>query len=1139
MVLQFRRTELADCSKIAQLISITAQDLFSTTNVVAAIEKALLAVTAVTESGQVVGHAAFYDYPNTQSINVASWEEWTAERYEESLQPNNSVFLRFFVAEPEHHAEATTGIMKTLFSSLPQIEHCLLPILNDGGRAMAQDAGLETLFTDLTPKPDALVAADPISFLSCRADSVCPTLKVRRAEASDYDDLMEIFNEQTEALEDRFGTFYLFKLIESQDEKSGAFVIELNERAVGFLHVKAEADISNFTKLFDLTTYDNLSHEDGTSSALTITLFAIKEEFDTRALDILPHVFDAFPKSNYCLLSLPPSASTFPLVEAFNNINALPGSSPDQELYVIHKYALSNDICIATLAADSVPQVEALVGSTPNGDAIMADVSRILSTGSDPDGTRVFGHVVMVMGAPAGVVICREGKGDALPIRANFNIEEYILYSQYQTIEFISLHHFVINPIFQFHTKFILTEVMRKLRRSVLLYKLYSSEAAKACSLPVPSVCSAIEYLVPVRPRPQVTYPTDVLGSNSPASRLLQTGPPFALYFTARKLILEPKININSRIVLVGDTDVTRSVIEELVFRPHLRFNNILVVSEDGDLRGYSPEPSTSSGSFLCSNYHYSEAQMQQLGLDTMVTVYKGHLADINTEERVAVLDTGNVLDYDHLVLCQDLVYINSLDRDQDHLAPLRVFSPSTQTDCKDVMEWLATSLDVRSKPVLVYGACVDAFTCVASLLDHNIAPSSIVLVLPPEPYTTFINDVKAEFASQEVTGIMVRALEAAGVQVRAGWTLMHYNADDEDGETLVSASFSTASTDSESTATPMTLPCHALFNFSRRDVSYETFKAIDAAYFVYDGRLVIDNAFHTSEDHVLAGGALTKYSRKYRADATHQGQVSPKDAGRMLAFELARELDPLETSKGVKEGDLPEFNDATMCLANLPFGYKYFHFHRPQIQDPTLLQGTQATAVDLCATTLSTTASANDADNTDPNSIKFFEIVLDEFGHVAALTCIAPAAFVEVDNFAQLYGLHEKLINHMVERYNEGLITDFFEYFHAAWSAALFHDRFKQFSTSVSQMVKDNPATDLSEVEKLLTRIGSLSLKRLDASGEEESVEIDKESEELLGDIQKQIGTPGVGQLVKDRLMDYLTFNAYHLSMYAKPKGW
>eukprot|EP00049_Salpingoeca_infusionum_P014429 m.269770 g.269770 ORF g.269770 m.269770 type:complete len:137 (+) comp15674_c0_seq23:4498-4908(+) len=111
--------------------------------------------------------------------------------------------------------------------------------------------------------------------------------------------------------------------------------------------------------------------------------------------------------------------------------------------------------------------------------------------------------------------------------------------------------------------------------------------------------------------------------------------------------------------------------------------------------------------------------------------------------------------------------------------------------------------------------------------------------------------------------------------------------------------------------------------------------------------------------------------------------------------------------------------------------------------------------------------------------------------------------------------------------------------YFHAAWSAALFHDRFKQFSTSVSQMVKDNPATDLSEVEKLLTRIGSLSLKRLDASGEEESVEIDKESEELLGDIQKQIGTPGVGQLVKDRLMDYLTFNAYHLSMYAKPKGW
>lgn len=45
-------------------------------------EKASLAVTLVNANNDVMGHAAFFDYPNLPSVDPGKWEEWLHSKYD-------------------------------------------------------------------------------------------------------------------------------------------------------------------------------------------------------------------------------------------------------------------------------------------------------------------------------------------------------------------------------------------------------------------------------------------------------------------------------------------------------------------------------------------------------------------------------------------------------------------------------------------------------------------------------------------------------------------------------------------------------------------------------------------------------------------------------------------------------------------------------------------------------------------------------------------------------------------------------------------------------------------------------------------------------------------------------------------------
>lgn len=65
-----------------------------------------------------------------------------------------------------------------------------------------------------------------------------------------------------------------------------------------------------------------------------------------------------------------------------------------------------------------------------------------------------------------------------------------------------------------------------------------------------------------------------------------------------------------------------------------------------------------------------------------------------------------------------------------------------------------------------------------------------------------------------------------------------------------------------------------------RRQYNFFFLLAINDACLVYDGKLVIDAAFHTNDVSVRGAGTITKYQRRYHADQWSHANFNSKEVG-------------------------------------------------------------------------------------------------------------------------------------------------------------------------------------------------------------------------------------------------------------------
>ncbi|CAB1342750.1 unnamed protein product, partial [Coregonus sp. 'balchen'] len=573
----------------------------------------------------------------------------------------------------------------------------------------------------------------------CHRHNYCPRLHVRRARVEDHDDLTHIFAEQTKALTECYGPYFLVELIEAQDDENHAAVCENEGTAVGFISVSGDINLKLLNECFELGPFNglyksspegltetapepegegppgdtntispqgttgevqyemNLTQKDPCVSSqdvdqtkdldqggVTAIPSEVSEPGDSQAcaaepqdsemtleprvsltpnafciqsVDFLPNIFKLFPDRDFCIISVPKLAPEFPLLQSFLRVVPHHTSSLPQELYIFHRSGLLKTFVVTLAVSADRPAVCDMVKRLSLHDSLLEDLDMFYQAHRDMDGTPLQAFIAQVQN------------------------------------QLVGIHY----------AKHFLKEALRLAHKSCLYYPIYPSYHSQKNSC-AHYLTSVLNFMVPVRPRRQIVYPLEELGINAPSKQITKDQVPYALNHINRKLTMEPKVTINARIVVVGASDTGLAFLEVLAFCPHLRFNNMTLISTHGFPGYYTNE----NMRFLSTSHGSSDRDHAQMSLRSWINVVTGKMVGIDRAAKHVLVSGGRKVPYDHLILCTGQQYQVPCPTgvDSSHLppksqlpaqprrrytgpVPSNLFTLNDHHDCVTAYQWL------------------------------------------------------------------------------------------------------------------------------------------------------------------------------------------------------------------------------------------------------------------------------------------------------------------------------------------------------------------------------------------------------------------------------------------------------------------
>jgi hypothetical protein len=284
----------------------------------------------------------------------------------------------------------------------------------------------------------------------------------------------------------------------------------------------------------------------------------------------------------------------------------------------------------------------------------------------------------------------------------------------------------------------------------------------------------------------------------------------------------------------------------------------------------------------------------------------------------------------------------------------------------------------------------------------------------------------------------------------------------------------------------------------------------------VYDGRLIVDHSFKTTDPAIFGAGALCEFSRRFRRKNSarylrHDG-FNGREVGAKLAHALLRVLDPVSgdmVAAGVPRAAKPstgpmgdqqstsqqptshgasQFPDMMDMFAGLESEESspdlLPDFYMPIAKGGFLPGNLHYYRITSCKRDAQAEPAANSADREiftdtlDTNGHGHFcRLTIDGFGKVDSITYLGGEE-IQAESLWSLVGLSETFLNHLYLRWRDGDIPDIVEFLTDEWATALFHDRFMDFCHQIKmEMAQQEEVRKI--IDKALKEVDDLNLKK------------------------------------------------------------
>lgn len=1106
-------------------------DLFGADfNLSTQIETSFLCITALDGLNNVVGFVALNDSPNSTAIPAYLWHTWFRQSGQlvtdgeyRNVMPCNSLWITLLVLQPTaDEADVLHTMLNTAFATCGLLHHILLltPSAEEAPQAFPS---LNTKFMKVVPSTnrDVVHRLPEIANIVYTGGVMCagrtdviPPLKLRPGVVEDYDDFVPLLLGGEGVVTPLPNNLYLEELLQNQDQYNHVVVAEdpTTRKVVGLLCLTSSyEDQQHLVKQYATDIFGKLKPQFAQTvkgnqtghNIFHLSFFYMNPAYEARSLQVVQHAFTLFPFAEYAFIYLPHAAPEHPILQYFTYVpikkfqpSNLQGERLPlpQGMWLCCRYSLEN-VSVAPIRPDqedavtkllrnqaelSQEGVEAMCVALSN--SIPLQAGAVANRRDVPFATYTLHWREMVV----GVIIVRFVNTEELyALRENFDLDQCVNFLPHgdkplhqcditlqadaakksfytNDMPTVVIKHIYVKPVFRNRLRYLLRESLRFSGAEVLVH-LASSESETFTPL--------LAELVMVPPRRMIDRPQsasangDGQADDGDADAQHEDVDSLScLFHSTRKALSDEKTKIHARVVVIGASTTGLAFIHSLLSIPYVHFTNILLVSTDG----LPQHPNQQELSWGANTLDFLEREYMTLRVGKRIRLLEGTMIDFDKFDKYICTDGSNCEPYDYLIVTAGRQYAIPKDLVSHHGAKNGVFPLSNQHYIAKIKQHIHESeiYEDDLSSAVIFGTNLDAFAVANSVIKLGLAPQRVVIVSPDAGTVNPFGDPLIELKVEKLlTSIGIKMLKAHVLE------RLEYDEDNNLSQVVVTPADGNRGKSVELNAT-MFIYCHD------KDIDSQVLSALNKRSIVFDGRVIIENNYRTTDPNIFAAGPVAMFSRRFGPSEDFD-VYSARNVGRHVAETLLGFLgldeyynpvlhkedeaivagpkdDPLAAELGsAKKGAedvrrrpkaLPKYEANVARKVMLPGEHMFFS-----------CSAVNFSSIESECTFLSSSSESGN---------NYVRVAIGPNKYIESVSYFGSDP-VEIYNLSSLVGLPESTLN-FVYRYAEvnrcanpakGMKPfDILEYIRSPWATAVFYDRFRQLFADIKAKLQDHP---------------------------------------------------------------------------------